>query len=49
MSVLRLRMFCHSLELFARGVYLATSAIFAHSLERPDALTDREAPIYFRI
>ncbi|MEW5698720.1 ShlB/FhaC/HecB family hemolysin secretion/activation protein [Pseudomonas synxantha] len=39
----------NSLELFARGAYLATSVTFAHSLERPDALTDREAPIYFSL
>ncbi|SEM58087.1 hemolysin activation/secretion protein [Pseudomonas sp. ok272] len=38
-----------SLELFARGAYLATSVTFAHSLERPDALTGREAPIYFSL
>ncbi|MGE7993317.1 ShlB/FhaC/HecB family hemolysin secretion/activation protein [Pseudomonas sp. NPDC089554] len=38
-----------SLELFARGKHLATSVLFAHSLERPDALSEREAPIYFRL
>jgi hemolysin activation/secretion protein len=43
------RMSSNSLELFARGAYLASSVTFAHSLERPDALTDREAPIYFSL
>ncbi|WP_409297467.1 ShlB/FhaC/HecB family hemolysin secretion/activation protein [Pseudomonas sp. KCJK8993] len=38
-----------SVELFARGQHLAASVTFAHSLERPDALSDREAPIYFRL
>ncbi|UVJ44673.1 ShlB/FhaC/HecB family hemolysin secretion/activation protein [Pseudomonas sp. LS1212] len=43
------RVSSNSLELFARGRYLAASVTFAHSLERPDALTEREAPIYFRL
>ncbi|UZD96990.1 ShlB/FhaC/HecB family hemolysin secretion/activation protein [Pseudomonas corrugata] len=43
------RMSSNSLELFARGQHLTTSVTFAHSLERPDALTEREAPIYFRV
>ncbi|MBV4531023.1 ShlB/FhaC/HecB family hemolysin secretion/activation protein [Pseudomonas sp. SWRI107] len=43
------RMSSHSLELFARGQHVATSVTFARSLERPDALTEREAPIYFRL
>lgn len=43
------RMSSNSLELFARGQHLATSVTFAHSLERPDALSEREAPIYFRL
>ncbi|WP_319003932.1 ShlB/FhaC/HecB family hemolysin secretion/activation protein [Pseudomonas sp. L5B5] len=38
-----------SIELFARGKHLAASVTFAHSLERPDALSEREAPIYFRL
>lgn len=38
-----------SLELFARGKYLTAGVTFAHSLERPAALSEREAPIYFRI
>lgn len=43
------RMSSNSLELFARGQHVAASVTFAHSLERPDALTEREAPIYFRL
>ncbi|MNN33790.1 hypothetical protein D3C81_1475600 [compost metagenome] len=43
------RVSSNSLELFARGAYLATSVTFAHSLERPDVLTEREAPIYFSL
>jgi hemolysin activation/secretion protein len=43
------RMSSNSVELFARGQYVAASVTFAHSLERPDALTEREAPIYFRL
>lgn len=43
------RVSSNSLELFARGAYLATSVTFAHSLERPDALPEREAPIYFSV
>ncbi|SIR99709.1 ShlB/FhaC/HecB family hemolysin secretion/activation protein [Pseudomonas sp. 7SR1] len=43
------RMSSHSLELFARGEHLSASVTFAHSLERPDALTEREAPIYLRL
>jgi hemolysin activation/secretion protein len=43
------RMSSHSLELFARGQHVSASVIFAHSLERPDALPERETPIYFRV
>ncbi|WP_431082086.1 ShlB/FhaC/HecB family hemolysin secretion/activation protein [Pseudomonas thivervalensis] len=43
------RMSSNSLELFARGEHLNASVTFAHSLERPDALIEREAPIYFRV
>ncbi|VVO68380.1 ShlB/FhaC/HecB family hemolysin secretion/activation protein [Pseudomonas fluorescens] len=43
------RLSSNSLELFARGRYVAASMTFAHSLERPDALPEREAPIYFRV
>jgi hemolysin activation/secretion protein len=43
------RMSSNSLELFARGQHVAASVTFAHSLERPDALPERETPIYFRM
>ncbi|MBD0685028.1 ShlB family hemolysin secretion/activation protein [Pseudomonas sp. PSB18] len=43
------RMSSNSVELFARGEHLSASVTFAHSLERPVALTEREAPIYFRV
>ena len=43
------RVSSNSLELFARGRNLSASVTFAHSLERPDLLTEREAPIYFRM
>ncbi|MCP1444907.1 hemolysin activation/secretion protein [Pseudomonas sp. GGS8] len=43
------RMSSDSWELFARGQHVAASVTFAHSLERPDVLTEREAPIYFRV
>ncbi|WP_060508359.1 ShlB/FhaC/HecB family hemolysin secretion/activation protein [Pseudomonas sp. NBRC 111124] len=43
------RVSSHSLELFARGQHLAASVTFAHSLERPDAITEDESPIYFRL
>ncbi|MGC7841229.1 ShlB/FhaC/HecB family hemolysin secretion/activation protein [Pseudomonas wayambapalatensis] len=39
----------HSLELFARGRHLAASVTFARSLERPDALPDKEHPVYLRL
>ena len=38
-----------SLELFARGRNVSASVTFAHSLERPDGLLEREAPVYFRL
>ncbi|WP_405046176.1 ShlB/FhaC/HecB family hemolysin secretion/activation protein [Pseudomonas serbiensis] len=38
-----------AVELFTRGKYLAANVTFAHSLERPAALSEREAPIYFRL
>ncbi|WP_296184495.1 ShlB/FhaC/HecB family hemolysin secretion/activation protein [Pseudomonas sp. UBA1879] len=38
-----------SFELFARGKHIAAAATFAHSLERPSDLIDRESPIYFRL
>lgn len=43
------RMSSNSLELFARGQHVAATVTFAHSLERPDALPEREAPIWFRL
>jgi hemolysin activation/secretion protein len=43
------RMSSDSVELFARGQHVAATVTFAHSLERPDALAEREAPIYFRL
>lgn len=43
------RLSSNSVELFARGQHVAASVTFAHSLERPDALTERETPIYFRV
>jgi len=39
----------HALELSARGEHLAASVTFAHSLERPDAFTEGERPVYFRL
>ena len=43
------RVSSNSLELFARGQHVSTSVTFAHSLERPVALLEREAPIYLRM
>ena len=43
------RVSSNSLELFARGKYVSTSVTFAHSLERPAVMSEREAPIYFRM
>jgi hemolysin activation/secretion protein len=43
------RVSSNSVELFARGKYVSTSVTFAHSLERPGVVTEREAPIYFRM
>ncbi|WP_310262354.1 ShlB/FhaC/HecB family hemolysin secretion/activation protein [Pseudomonas sp. 3296] len=43
------RLSSNSVELFARGQHLSASVTFAHSLERPEALTEREAPIYFSL
>ena len=36
-------------ELFARGRNVSASVTFAHSLERPAVMSEREAPIYFRL
>jgi len=43
------RVSSNSLEVFAKGQYLSTSVTLAHSLERPNVITEREAPIYFRM
>lgn len=43
------RVSSNSLELFARGQHLAASVTFAHSLERPEVVSEREAPIYFSL
>lgn len=37
----------HSLELFAQGKHVVASVVFAHTLERPGALPQRETPVYF--
>ena len=39
----------HSLELFARGEHVGTSVTFAHTLERPGVLTEKERPVFFRL
>ena len=39
----------HALEFSARGEHLAASVTFAHSLERPDVITEGERPVYFRV
>lgn len=46
---LRGRMSGHGIELTARGAHLAASVTFARSLERPDAIPDREHPVYVRV
>ncbi|SAM32975.1 Hemolysin transporter protein ShlB precursor [Pseudomonas sp. 1 R 17] len=43
------RMSSNSVELFARGQNVAATVTFAHSLERPGPITEREAPVYFRL
>ncbi|MBC3925562.1 ShlB/FhaC/HecB family hemolysin secretion/activation protein [Pseudomonas lurida] len=43
------RVSSNSLELFARGRNVSASVTFAHSLERPAVMSEREAPIYFRM
>jgi len=43
------RMTSDSIELFARGKHVAATVTFANSLERPVPITEREAPIYFRL
>ncbi|MCO7520971.1 MULTISPECIES: ShlB/FhaC/HecB family hemolysin secretion/activation protein [unclassified Pseudomonas] len=39
----------NAFEFNARGQYFAASATFARSLQRPDVITRREHPIYFRV
>jgi hemolysin activation/secretion protein len=39
----------NAFEFNVRGQYFAASATFARSLERPDVITRREHPIYFRV
>lgn len=46
---LRGRLSGHGVELSARGEHLAASVTFARSLERPDVITERERPVYFRV
>jgi len=43
------RLSSNSFEFFARGQHVAATATFAHSLERPAGLIERESPIYFRL
>lgn len=43
------RMSGNALEFALRGQNLATSVSFAHSLERPDAISHGERPVYFRL
>jgi hemolysin activation/secretion protein len=43
------RLSSNSIELFARGQHVAATVTFAHSLERPGDLIERESPIYFRM
>lgn len=39
----------NAFELFARGQHVAVSLTFARSLERPEALSKREHPLYFSV
>ena len=43
------RLSSNSFEFFARGQHVAATVTFAHSLERPSELIERESPIYFRM
>ncbi len=43
------RLSSNSFEFFARGQHIAATVTFAHSLERPAGLIERESPIYFRM
>lgn len=39
----------HALEFSLRGAHLAASMTLSRSLERPEAIADREHPLYFRL
>ncbi len=39
----------NAVELFARSQNVAATVTFAHSLERPGPITEREAPVYLRL
>lgn len=39
----------HGVELSLRGTHGAASVTFAHALEQPSVLTERESPVYFRL
>lgn len=43
------RMSGNAVEFSARGEHLAAAVTFAHSLERPDVITERERPVHFRV
>jgi hemolysin activation/secretion protein len=43
------RLSSNAFEFFARGQHVAATVTFAHSLERPAGLIERESPIYFRM
>jgi hemolysin activation/secretion protein len=43
------RLSSNAFECFARGQHVAATVTFAHSLERPGGLVERESPIYFRM
>lgn len=43
------RLSSNAFELFARGQHVAASLTYAHSLERPAGLIERESPVYFRL
>ncbi|KIP90292.1 hypothetical protein RU08_23420, partial [Pseudomonas fulva] len=43
------RMSGNAVEFSARGEHLAAAVTFAHSLERPDVIAERERPVHFRV
>ncbi len=43
------RLSSNAFEFFARGQHVGASVTFAHSLERPAGLIERESPVYFRL